>query len=107
VDISVKSPGSEKSLVDGFAVSDQGDVFVSAGWFIPLTTDRRRGIDFRGIFVLDEAAQTWRPLLQRSWLTGTSPDSAGDDFEQLSGVEGNKLVVRSIRRRLRFYDITE
>src|SRR5580693_5223657 len=29
VDISVKSPGSEKSLVDGFAVSDQGDVFVS------------------------------------------------------------------------------
>ena len=110
LDIAVNRPGDDKSRTDGFGLTDKGDVFVSATWFVPpapSTPDGKGGAEYSGIYVLDRPAQTWRPLLQRTWLAGAAPNASLDEFSDVAGVDGNRLVVRSVRRRLQLYDIGE
>jgi hypothetical protein len=105
VDTSVGRPGDPNSVVDGLAVSNQGEVFLSAVWFASRAanaTDDQPSPGFRSIFVLDKSAQTWKPVMQQAIYSGHK--ATPSDFEQIYGIDGNRLVLRGLQR-LKFYYI--
>ena len=102
-DIVVPPPGTSTRPIDGFAITDSGDAFLSASY--PVAGNGSASAHRVGIYVLEKSSRAWKAVLERTVIPGTAPN-AGDpnDFGHIYGVDGNKLVVAG-RQRLRFFTI--
>lgn len=100
-DISIHLPSNSlRYQITGFALSDEGDAFLSAntrgaGQSASLTSHL-------GAYVLDRSAGAWKPLLQNVLAPGTPPTP--DYFDQILGVKDHQLVVAGYKT-VKFYSI--
>jgi hypothetical protein len=92
-------PGRGKPLMDNisFALTDEGDAFLSVPYEVPSTGAPLSPIDVFETYVLDRSARAWRPVQ----LAGQSPRSG---VGYIYGVDGKRLVVMG-GRAVRFYAI--
>jgi hypothetical protein len=84
----------------GFALSDQGDAFLSA---IGKAVGQGGPASLQfGVYLLDRSAAEWKPLLQRTWASGTARASA--DFNGILGIKDQQLLLDGYKT-IKFYNI--
>ena len=90
-------PGRGKPLLDsiGFALTDEGDAFLSVLYDVTTTGAALLPIDVFETYVLDRPARAWRPVQ----VAGQSPRTG---VGHLLGVDGQSLVVHG-HRTIRFF----
>jgi hypothetical protein len=103
-DIAVDLPGGDPMSPNiGFALTDEGDAFLSA----PYPASSPRGLtvvsplERIGIFMLDKSARTWKPVYQPNIAAAWQPEPNGPPY--IYGVDGRRLVVMSGKKQAKFY----
>lgn len=101
-DISTKLPGDESTReMTGFALTDSNEAFLGAAYIV--SSNGGSPVWLRAVYVLNRSTKTWTPVLQRMATAGEAPD-AKDNFVNVYGADGNKLIL-SAHRRIKFYKI--